>query len=63
MKQTTSETSRAPGPHPASMSHHAQRGIGNLVQPQYRNWHLMTVAAHAKLWACPSAPFAGRVLP
>jgi len=63
MNATTSETRRAFRPRPASMVRHVRCEAGNLVQPTHSNWHLMAGPLHGKLWACPSVPFAGGVLP
>lgn len=63
MRLSTSETGRVPRPHPASMLKDARREARNLAHPKHGNWHLSATRPHGTLWACPSAPFAGRVLP
>ena len=63
MKPSRSETSRVSRPRPASMLEHARREAGNLAHPKHGNWHLPAARAHGTLWAGPSAPFTGRVLP
>ena len=64
MPTTKSETSRVSSRRTASMPAYARGpAAGNLAHPNQHNWHLMAGRAHGKLGTCPSAPFAGRVLP
>jgi len=63
MNTTRSETRRVSRSRPASMLRNVRREAMNLVQRAHSNWHLMASPVHGKLWACPSVPFAGGVLP